>query len=35
MGWFDREALCHPSVRDNVRLLGTQAIDRMESLNGT
>ena len=34
MGWFDREALCHPYIRDNVRLLGTQAIDRMEGLNG-
>ena len=34
MRWFDREALRHPNIRDNVRLLGTQAIDRMEGLNG-
>ncbi|MDE2902087.1 MAG: NUDIX domain-containing protein [Chloroflexota bacterium] len=27
MRWFDREALRHPSIPDNVRLLGTQAID--------
>lgn len=33
VGWFDREALCRPYVRDNVRLLGTQAIDRMEGLH--
>ena len=30
MRWFDRQALCHPSIPDNVRLLGTQAIDRIE-----
>ena len=30
MRWFDREALCHPSIPDNVRVLGAQAIDRME-----
>ncbi len=34
MGWFDREALRRPDIRDNVRLLGTQAIDRMEGLHG-
>jgi len=33
VGWFDREALCRPDIRDNVRLLGTQAIDRMEALH--
>lgn len=34
MRWFDREALRDPTITDDVRLLGTQAIDRMESLNG-
>lgn len=34
MAWFDREALCRPDIRDNVRLLGTQAIHRIESLHG-
>ena len=34
MRWFDREALCDPGIRDNVRLFGTQAIERMEGLNG-
>ena len=34
MRWFDREALCHPSITDDVRLLGTQAIDRIDGRNG-
>ena len=29
MRWFDREALCNPSIPANVRLLGTRAIDRI------
>lgn len=34
MRWFDRQALAHSSITDDVRLLGMQAIDRIESLNG-
>ncbi len=32
--WFDREALNDDIITADVRLLGRQAIDRIESLNG-
>ena len=34
MRWFDRRALCDASITADVRLLGIQAIDRIEGLNG-
>ena len=32
--WFDRQALRDSSITADVRLLGAQAIDRIEGLNG-
>ena len=34
MRWFDREALNDAGITADVRLLGTQAIDRIEGRNG-